>query len=144
MTNRASAYIFLSLYISHVAITVQWRSQGEGMVQSSHRFRLAASSPKKMSESSLSGGLRSSGFAALTLRRLDLYVSPHSPPAKLDSDKSGDSRRTKPAGLIESCTPGPRPDSVQQGVWGEAPLSLATAPHHAKQVHFFAKSIFEL
>ncbi len=34
------------------------------------------------------------------------YASPQSPPAKLDSDKVGSSRRTKPVGLIESCTQG--------------------------------------
>ncbi len=46
------------------------------------------------------------------------YASPHSPPAKLDSDKFGDSRRAKPDGLIESCTQGVGAQPQNSFRWG--------------------------
>ncbi len=71
------------------------------MEELSHRFGLAASS-LNLSESSYSVGRDPRLRCPRTVRAR--YASPQSPPAKLDSDKFGDSRRTKPAGLIESCT----------------------------------------
>ncbi len=56
------------------------------MIQSNHQFGLAASSPN-LSEFSLAGWAAVLGFAALTPDRLG---SPHSPHAKLDSDKLDD------------------------------------------------------
>ncbi len=65
-----------------------WKSLSECMIQSSHRFGLAASSPN-LSESSVAGGATVLGFTALTLGPFG--ASPHSPPVKLDSDKLDDS-----------------------------------------------------
>ncbi len=91
-------------YIPH-----QGRSQEGGrgnfklvMIQSSHRFGLAALSPN-LSESSLAGWapalrLRCTQPRAVRAR----YASPQSPPAKLNSDKFGSSRRDQTGGVIES------------------------------------------
>ncbi len=99
------------------------------MIQSSHRFGLAASSPSFVISSSLAWWVAVLGFASAqpsTVRAP--YASPQSPPAKLDSDKFGSSRRTKPVGLIESCTqgvgampPNPGAASPQECRWGSAP-----------------------
>ncbi len=51
-------------------------------------------------------------------------MSPHNPPSKLlDSDKFGNSRRTKPAGLIESSSLRAPPRTP--GVWDGAPTAAA-------------------
>ncbi len=63
------------------------------MIQSSHRFGLAASSPN-LSESSLAGWV-----PALRLRSAQPRAVRA---AKLDSDKFGSSRRDQTGGLIES------------------------------------------
>ncbi len=52
----------------------------------------------------LSGWAAVSGLAALTRTVRARYASPHSPPAKLDSDKFGDEAGDETGGLIESCT----------------------------------------
>ncbi len=56
---------------------------------------------------------------ALTRTVRPRLASPHSPPAKLDSDKFEDPRRTKPDGFIESCT---------QGVWAPPQNQLGLRP----------------
>ncbi len=115
------------------------------MIQSSHWFDLAGSSPN-FSESSLARRSAVLGFASAHPRTVRApYASPHSLLAKLDSDKFGDSRRTKPGGLMESRTQGvgappQTPDTMGSGIGshqrglGRSPTSVAAWFHisHAK------------
>ncbi len=70
---------------------------GRAMIQSSHRFCLATSSPN-LFESSLPGWALVLGFAALTPGPFGL-ANAHSPLVKLDSDKFRDSTAGQTGGL---------------------------------------------
>ncbi len=72
------------------------------MIQSSHRFGLAASSPNS-SESSLAGWAAVLGFTALTLGPFGLLTA--HPPNWIQTNLATRGE-TEPVGLIESCTQG--------------------------------------
>ncbi len=93
---------------------------GETLIKSSHRFGLSASSPN-LSESSLAEWapalrLRCAQPRAVRAR----YASPQSPPAKLDSDKFGSSRRDQ-TGWLGAASP-------QDRCWGLRPQTPAGSP----------------
>ncbi len=92
------------------------------MIQSSHRFGLAASSPN-LSESSLARWAAVLGFTSAHTRTVRArYASPHSPPAKLDSYKFGNSLNHVRRMLGSAPNPaGALPSLVQEGVWRRKP-----------------------
>ncbi len=104
-----------------------WRTLSECMVQSSHRFGFAASSPN-LTEASLAGWAAVLVFAALSLVPFGLAAHPPNWIQQLTQPNwihTGSSRRTKSVGLIESGSPGSAPNSgaasPQKCSWGLRP-----------------------